>query len=113
MVSWATDGRLVGRGLRQVTGAPGLFGGGKGRTGRFLMDPDTPQECRLEATFSDLPIERGHRVRIEIRRGRGTATRSHANLNAFGGFRRRQSFARGGIEAVRCRYRRRGYRLFG
>jgi N-methylhydantoinase B len=71
VVSWATDGRLVGRGLRQVTGAPGLFGGGIGRTGRFLMDPDTPQARRLEATFSDLPIEAGHRVRVETPAGAG------------------------------------------
>ena len=42
--SWAGDGRLVGRGLRQVVGAPGLDGGGNGRTGRFPMDDGSRRE---------------------------------------------------------------------
>ena len=71
VVSWAKEGRLVGRGLRQVVGAPGLQGGGKGRTGRFLMDAGTPQEQRLQANFSDLPIESGHTIRIETPAGAG------------------------------------------
>ncbi len=71
VVSWAKEGRLVGRGLRQVVGAPGLDGGSKGRTGRFLMDGGTPEEQRLEANFSDLPIEVGHTVRIETPAGAG------------------------------------------
>src|SRR3984893_5547682 len=65
VVSWAEDGRLVGRGLRQVVGAPGLNGGGKGRTGRFLMDAGTPEEQQLGANFSDLPISSSHTIRIE------------------------------------------------
>ena len=53
--SWARDGRLVARGLRQVAAAPGLFGGAIGRTGRFYMNGDgTPEEksCQpLSPTF--------------------------------------------------------------
>ncbi len=71
VVNWAEDGRLVGRGLRQVVAAPGLFGGGKGRTGRFLMDPDRPNEQKLPANFSDLPIAAGQAVRVETPAGAG------------------------------------------
>jgi N-methylhydantoinase B len=71
VVNWAEGGRLVGRGLRQTVGAPGLFGGGKGRTGRFLMDPGTQDETQLPATFSDLPIALGQAVRIETPAGAG------------------------------------------
>ena len=71
VVSWAANGRLVGRGLRQVVGAPGLDGGGTGRTGRFLMDAATTNEERLPANFSDLPIEPGHTIRIETPAGAG------------------------------------------
>lgn len=71
VVSWAENGRLVGRGLRQVVGAPGLDGGGTGRTGRFLMDGGTRDEVRLAANFSDLPIEPGHTIRIETPAGAG------------------------------------------
>src|SRR5882724_8472317 len=71
VVSWAEQGRLVGRGLRQVVGAPGLDGGGKGRTGRFAMDAGTPDEHQLGANFSDLPIEAGHTIRIETPAGAG------------------------------------------
>jgi N-methylhydantoinase B len=71
VVSWAEDGRLVGRGLRQVVGAPGLNGGGKGRTGRFLMDAATPEEQQLGANFSDLPISSSHTIRIETPAGAG------------------------------------------
>ena len=71
VVSWAENGRLVGRGLRQVVGAPGLDGGGTGRTGRFLMDAATKDETRLDANFSDLPIESGHTIRIETPAGAG------------------------------------------
>ena len=70
-MSWAESGRLVGRGLRQVVGAPGLDGGGTGRTGRFLMDAATKDETRLDANFSDLPIESGHTIRIETPAGAG------------------------------------------
>ena len=44
VANWAHDGRLVGRGLRQVVAAPGLFGGGNGRTGRFVMRDDRGEE---------------------------------------------------------------------
>ena len=71
VVSWAENGRLVGRGLRQVVGAPGLDGGGAGRTGRFLMDAATKNEEKLAANFSDLPIEPGHTIRIETPAGAG------------------------------------------
>lgn len=71
VVSWAEDGRLVGRGLRQVVGAPGLDSGGTGRTGRFLMDGGTKDEVQLAANFSDLPIEPGHTIRIETPAGAG------------------------------------------
>jgi N-methylhydantoinase B len=71
VVSWAENGRLVGRGLRQVVGAPGLDGGGKGRTGRFLMDAGTAEEQQLGANFSDLPIASSHTIRIETPAGAG------------------------------------------
>jgi N-methylhydantoinase B len=71
IVSWAQEGRLVGRGLRQMVGAPGLFGGRRGRTGRFLLDAGTDKEKQLPANFSDFPIARAQSVRVETPSGAG------------------------------------------
>ncbi|HZP78529.1 MAG TPA: hydantoinase B/oxoprolinase family protein [Pseudolabrys sp.] len=71
VVNFAQDGRLVGRGLRQKVGAPGLAGGKTGRTGRFLLDPGTPQEKQLPANYSEFPIAQGQSVRIETPAGAG------------------------------------------
>jgi N-methylhydantoinase B len=69
--SWAQDGRLVARGLRQVAAAPGLFGGGDGRTGRFYMNGDGSHQEKLPATFSDLAINEGQVIRLETPAGAG------------------------------------------
>ncbi|MCC7426492.1 MAG: hydantoinase B/oxoprolinase family protein [Alphaproteobacteria bacterium] len=68
---FAKDGRLVGRGLRQVAAAKGFGGGASGRVGRFEFAPGTQNTKKLEATFSDLPIEPGQVVRIETPSGAG------------------------------------------
>jgi N-methylhydantoinase B len=70
VANWAHDGRLVGRGLRQVAAAPGLFGGGNGRTGRFVMRDGRGEEI-LPANFSDLPIAEGQIIRLETPAGAG------------------------------------------
>ncbi len=69
--SWARDGRLVARGLRQVAAAPGLFGGANGRTGNFYMNGDGTHAEKLPATFSDLPIHEGQVIRLETPAGAG------------------------------------------
>jgi N-methylhydantoinase B len=71
IVNFAQDGRLVGRGLRQKVPAPGLQGGGSGRTGRFVLDPGTPREKQLPATFSDFPIGQGQIICVETPSGAG------------------------------------------
>ncbi|MBI4184665.1 MAG: hydantoinase B/oxoprolinase family protein [Proteobacteria bacterium] len=68
---WAEAARLAGRGLRQRIAAPGLFGGGDGRTGRFLLDPGTNRERALPSSFSELPIPAGATVRVETPSGAG------------------------------------------
>ncbi len=70
VANWAPDGRLVGRGLRQVVAAPGLFGGSNGRPGRFIMRGDRGDEV-LPANFSDLPIGEGQVIRLETAAGAG------------------------------------------
>jgi N-methylhydantoinase B len=71
VINWAKDGRLVARGLRQIAAAPGLFGGGNGRTGRFVMNEAGTSELKLPATFSDLPIGEGQVIRLETPAGAG------------------------------------------
>jgi N-methylhydantoinase B len=68
---WARDGRLAGRGLRQIHGAPGLFGGGTGATGRFVLDPGAASERKLPATFSELAVKPGAVILIETPAGAG------------------------------------------
>ncbi len=68
---WAENGRLAGRGLREIVGAPGLFGGGIGRTGSFILHPDGNRETKLPGSFSELPVEVGTMVRVETPAGAG------------------------------------------
>ncbi len=70
---YAREARLVGRGLRQMRGAPGLFGGESGSTGRFsLLRRDGNHEgTLLPATFSEFPIEEGASIRVETPAGGG------------------------------------------
>jgi N-methylhydantoinase B len=69
---WAKEARLVGRGLRQMRGAPGLFGGKSGSTGRFLLiDPEREREESMPASFSEVPVEQGATVRVETPAGGG------------------------------------------
>lgn len=68
---WAEQAKLAGRGLRQTHGAPGLFGGDAGGTGRFVLDPGRPGERKLSATFSEMPVEPGTVIRIETPAGAG------------------------------------------
>ena len=68
---WAEKGRLAGRGLRQTYGAPGLFGGGLGRTGKFVLHPNGNSEERLPGSFSELPVDVGTTIRVETPSGAG------------------------------------------
>ena len=68
---WAESARLAGRGLRETTQAQGLFGGGAGKSGRFVLDPDGNREERLPGAFSELAIEPGSTVRVETPSGAG------------------------------------------
>lgn len=63
--------RISGRGLRQTKGASGLFGGGVGRTGLFVLEPCAARPKRLAASFSDLAVKEGARLRIETPSGAG------------------------------------------
>jgi N-methylhydantoinase B len=68
---WGKEARLAGRGLRQVEGARPLFGGRKGRTGRFVLHPDASAEQKLPSSFSELAVEPGITVRVETPSGAG------------------------------------------
>ena len=68
---WAEAGRLAGRGLREVWGAPGLFGGGLGRTGSFFLEPGGNREEKLPGSFSELAVTAGTTVRVETPSGAG------------------------------------------
>jgi N-methylhydantoinase B len=68
---WSKQGRLAGRGLRQIEGAPPLFGGAKGRTGQFVLHPGSSKQTRLPGSFSELPTEPGTVVRVETPSGAG------------------------------------------
>jgi N-methylhydantoinase B len=65
------DVRLSGRGLRQAKGAIGLFGGGAGSTGRFVLEPLSATPERLGASFSELAVKKGIQLRIETPSGAG------------------------------------------
>ena len=67
----AEDGRIAGRGLRQIRGAPGFDGGGSGSLGRFVLDPGTTGERRLPGSFSELPMPPGSVIRMESPSGAG------------------------------------------
>ncbi|MEO8302760.1 MAG: hydantoinase B/oxoprolinase family protein [Betaproteobacteria bacterium] len=62
---------ISGRGLRQTQGATGLFGGGDGGTGRFVLQPASPTPSRLEASFSAVAVKKGDQLRIETPSGAG------------------------------------------
>lgn len=49
---------------RQHVAARGMRGGGDGATGRFVLNPDTPEERRLPAAAADIPLPRGSVLRI-------------------------------------------------
>ena len=68
---WAEQARLAGRGLRQIHGARGLIGGAMGKTGRFILHPDSNREEKLPSSFSELAVEAGSRVRVETPSGAG------------------------------------------
>jgi len=68
---WGRDAKLAGRGVRQVEGARPLFGGGMGRTGKFVLAPDTQSASALSSAFSELPVEAGTQVRVETPSGAG------------------------------------------
>ena len=67
----AEQGRLAGRGLRELVGAPGLFGGAGGAVGRFILHPGTSREQKLPGSFSEHPVEAGSVVRVETPSGAG------------------------------------------
>ena len=68
---WAEKGRLAGRGLRQTHGASGLFGGGPGRPGVFIVHPEGNREKRLPGSFSELELQAGTSIRVETPSGAG------------------------------------------
>ncbi len=70
---YAREARLVGRGLRQMRGAPGLFGGKSGSTGSFFLlhREENKDRTLLPATFSELPVKEGDSIRVETPAGGG------------------------------------------
>jgi N-methylhydantoinase B len=68
---WSRKARLAGRGLRQVQGAPPLFGGSRGRTGQFVLNPGKKNEEKLPGAFSELPMDPGSVIRVETPSGAG------------------------------------------
>ncbi len=71
MEIWAEDARLAGRGLRELVGAPGLFGGGTGALGSFVLHPDSADAEKLPGSFSEWPVAKGSVVRVETPAGAG------------------------------------------
>lgn len=71
IVILAEEGKVAGRGLRQIRGAPGVFGGKGGATGRFMLNPGERGEKALPASFSELPVPRGTTVRVDTPAGAG------------------------------------------
>jgi N-methylhydantoinase B len=67
---WADEGRLAGRGLRQVRGAPGLFGGGMGNTGSFVLE-DENSSTQLPGSFSELAVAPGTTINMITPAGAG------------------------------------------
>jgi len=49
---------------RQHVAARGVAGGGPGATGSFILNPGTPEECRLPAAAADVRLARGALFRI-------------------------------------------------
>jgi N-methylhydantoinase B len=68
---FAEEARLLGRGLCQMVPARGHGGGGDGQVGQFILHPGMDHATKLEATFSDYPVEPGDVVRIETPSGAG------------------------------------------
>jgi N-methylhydantoinase B len=71
VTNWAEQARISGRGLREVRGSPGLFGGEPGRTGRFYLHPATDRETKLSGSFSELSVAVGETIRVETPSGAG------------------------------------------
>lgn len=68
---WADQARLSGRGLRHGLRSPGLFGGDGGRLAGYFLNPETAEERKLPAVFSELPLPPGSVIRIETPSGAG------------------------------------------
>ena len=68
---WAEKARLSGRGLRHGLRPPGLFGGDGGSLASYILNPDTPQEQKLPAVFSEMPLPTGTVIRVETPAGAG------------------------------------------
>lgn len=67
----AEDGRLAGRGLRELVGAPALADGSAGKVGRFDLHPGTNHEEKLPGSFSEHPVAPDSVVRVETPSGAG------------------------------------------
>ena len=63
---------------RQHLAARGMAGGGPGRTGAFVLDPDTPRERRLPSAAAEIAMPRGAVLRICTPAGGGYGDRPSA-----------------------------------
>jgi N-methylhydantoinase B len=66
----APDVLLANRSARQKAGAPGLFGGGAGGSGAYLLNPEGDARA-LRSTCSELPLGAGDLLRISTPGGGG------------------------------------------
>lgn len=51
--------RLTSYAMRQVIPPPGIMGGRPGSKGRFVLNPDAPEELQLPVVISNLPVPTG------------------------------------------------------
>jgi N-methylhydantoinase B len=68
---WGQEPKIAGRGLRQVHGASPLFGGAKGRTGQFVLQPGTVHQAKMASSFSEVSVDPGTTIRVETPSGAG------------------------------------------
>jgi len=65
------DSRFSIRSTKHVIAPRGAAGGGDGRTGDILINPDTTEEKRLPTRYSDFPLLKGASFRLETPGGGG------------------------------------------
>ncbi len=68
---WGTEAMVSGRGMRQKLPPLGLFRGGPGRSGCFMLNPGQERESGLASVFSELSVKPGTTIRVESPGGAG------------------------------------------